>query len=103
MGRGLQADLGLQGAWLLHAAAAIFSLLRRGTGASRGAARLKKLALHHLRRKHLWTPAEVPAQQLPIEAGAGVLFSAWRNVLVAGDVRDGVVLRDGGAEAGQRL
>jgi len=40
MGRGLQADLGLQGAWLLNAAIAIFSLLRRGIGASRGAARL---------------------------------------------------------------
>jgi len=40
MGRGLQADLGLQGAWLLHCAPETFSLLRRGSGASRGAARL---------------------------------------------------------------
>jgi len=37
---GLQDDLGLQGAWLLHRAFATFVLLRCTSGASRGAGRL---------------------------------------------------------------
>jgi hypothetical protein len=103
MGLGLQADLGLQAAWLLNRAVAIFALLRCKSDASRGAARLKKLALHHLRRKHLWIPAELFAQQAPVEARTRILFAARRDVLVAGDVRDRVVLRDRGAQARERL
>jgi len=40
MGRGLQADLGLQGAWLLHRAFERLYLLRRMSVASQAAARL---------------------------------------------------------------
>ena len=63
MGLGLQADLGLQAAWLLNRAVAIFALLRcafafarllqREQSASQGVTRLKKLALNHMWGKHL--------------------------------------------------
>src|SRR3954451_18223089 len=89
--RGLWADLGLQPAWLLHRVPALSRLLRRKNGASQVTERLKKLARHHLVGKHLWTPAELRAQQAPVETGAGVLLAAGRDVLVACDVGDGVV------------
>jgi hypothetical protein len=45
MGRGLRADLGLQGAWLLNLRSEFSELLRRKNSASQVARRLKKLAL----------------------------------------------------------
>lgn len=46
-------------------------------------------------------PAEIALQGSPVEARAGVLLAAWRNVLVADDLDDGHSTCDGCAEAGE--
>ena len=39
---------------------------------------------------------------LPVKTRAGIIFSAWRNVLVASNMGNGVLLHEGRTQRGQR-
>src|SRR5213595_802291 len=55
------------------------------------------------RRKPLARPREFALQARPVEARPRVLLAAGRDVLVAGDVRDRIALRDRGRQLRERL
>src|SRR4051794_4233044 len=54
-------------------------------------------------REHLRRPTQFALQRRPREPRSRIVLAPRRDVLVPGDVRDRILLRDGGADDAERL